>query len=180
VELLLGIHVCSHLRKFLFLLPSGEIFELKEDLNSSDEKKKKDAVKKTIQLMTTGRDASVLFTDVLNCIQTNNLELKKLVYLYVMNYAKTHPDRAILAVNTFKKVQISSLLALDVLLSVICCVLGNYIKHHMSILANYFFYTRHRTLRITTPSSALLPYEPWVASESIKLSNICASLFAAA
>ena len=31
------------------------------------------------------------------------LELKKLVYLYLMNYAKSQPDLAILAVNTFVK-----------------------------------------------------------------------------
>ena len=37
-------------------------------------------------------------------MQTENLELKKLVYLYLMNYAKTQPDMAILAVNTFVKV----------------------------------------------------------------------------
>jgi vesicle coat complex subunit len=78
---------------------------LKEDLNSSKEDKKKEAVKKVIAAMTVGKDVSALFTDVLNCMQTNNLELKKLVYLYVMNYAKTQPDRAILAVNTFKKVR---------------------------------------------------------------------------
>lgn len=54
--------------------------------------------------MTVGKDVSMLFTDVLNCMQTHNLELKKLVYLYVMNYAKSQPDRAILAVNTFQKV----------------------------------------------------------------------------
>ena len=33
----------------------------------------------------------------------DNLELKKLVYLYLINYAKTQPDQAILAVNTFVK-----------------------------------------------------------------------------
>ena len=43
-------------------------------------------------------------------MQTDNLELKKLVYLYLMNYAKSQPDLAILAVNTFSKV--SSLLSL--------------------------------------------------------------------
>jgi AP-1 complex subunit beta-1 len=32
------------------------------------------------------------------------LELKKLVYLYLMNYAKSQPDMAIMAVNTFVKV----------------------------------------------------------------------------
>ena len=37
-------------------------------------------------------------------MQTDNLELKKLVYLYLMNYAKSQPDLAILAVNTFSKV----------------------------------------------------------------------------
>jgi hypothetical protein len=31
------------------------------------------------------------------------LELKKLVYLYLMNYAKSQPDMAIMAVNTFVK-----------------------------------------------------------------------------
>jgi AP-1 complex subunit beta-1 len=36
-------------------------------------------------------------------MQTDNLELKKLVYLYLMNYAKTQPDLAIMAVNTFVK-----------------------------------------------------------------------------
>ena len=36
-------------------------------------------------------------------METNNLELKKLVYLYIINYAKTQPDLAVLAVNTFRK-----------------------------------------------------------------------------
>lgn len=53
--------------------------------------------------MTVGKDVSTLFTDVINCIQTDNLELKKLVYLYLINYAKTQPDLALLAVNTFVK-----------------------------------------------------------------------------
>jgi len=83
------------------------MWELKEELNSLKEDKKKEAVKKVIAAMTVGKDVSQVFTDVLNCMQTDNLELKKLVYLYVMNYAKTQPDRAILAVNTFQKVALS-------------------------------------------------------------------------
>ena len=55
--------------------------------------------------MTVGKDVSSLFTDVVNCMQTENLELKKLVYLYLINYAKSQPDLAILAVNTFVKVK---------------------------------------------------------------------------
>ena len=46
----------------------------------------------------------MLFPDVVNCMQTDDLELKKLVYLYLINYAKTQPDLAIMGVNTFVKV----------------------------------------------------------------------------
>ena len=44
---------------------------------------------KVIASMTVGKDVSALFPDVVNCMQTENLELKKLVYLYLMNYAKS-------------------------------------------------------------------------------------------
>lgn len=55
--------------------------------------------------MTVGKDVSSLLADVVKNGQTANLELKKLVYLYLINYAKTQPDLAILAVNTFVKVR---------------------------------------------------------------------------
>ncbi|CAC9696026.1 AP-1 complex subunit beta, putative [Plasmodium sp. DRC-Itaito] len=81
----------------------GEIHELKEELHSSHKEKKKEAIKKIIAAMTVGKDVSTLFSDVVNCMQTSNIELKKLVYLYVINYAKVQPELAILAVNTFRK-----------------------------------------------------------------------------
>ena len=73
-------------------------------MNNDKKEKKKEAVKKVIASMTVGKDVSALFPDVVNCMQTDNLELKKLVYLYLMNYAKSQPDMAIMAVNTFVKV----------------------------------------------------------------------------
>lgn len=57
-----------------------------------------------IAAMTVGKDVSTLFPDVVQCMQTPSLELKKLVYLYLINYAKSKPELAILAVNTFIKV----------------------------------------------------------------------------
>ncbi|XP_027360595.1 beta-adaptin-like protein C isoform X1 [Abrus precatorius] len=111
--------------KYFSTTKKGEIPELKEELNSQYkvrspshfrsmhmnltslfhllQDKRKDAVKKVIAAMTVGKDVSSLFTDVVNCMQTENLELKKLVYLYLINYAKSQPDLAILAVNTFVK-----------------------------------------------------------------------------
>ncbi|CUS20685.1 LAQU0S01e12288g1_1 [Lachancea quebecensis] len=79
----------------------GELFELRNGLVSQYPQTRKDAIKKTIQQMTLGKDVSSLFPDILKNIATSDVEQKKLVYLYVMNYAETHPELCILAVNTF-------------------------------------------------------------------------------
>ena len=90
-------------RRFFTSTKRGEIQELKDELHSLDKQKKKDAVKKVIASMTVGKDVSTLFPDVVQCMQTDSIELKKLVYLYVMSYAKSQPEIAVLAVNTFRK-----------------------------------------------------------------------------
>ncbi|KAJ3282457.1 hypothetical protein HK104_010878 [Borealophlyctis nickersoniae] len=89
--------------KFFSTTKKGENFELKADLNSEYKEKRKEAVKKVIANMTIGKDVSSLFADVVKNMQTEDLELKKLVYLYLINYARTQPELVILAVNTFVK-----------------------------------------------------------------------------
>jgi AP-1 complex subunit beta-1 len=89
--------------KYFSTTKKGEIREMQDELADPSREKKKDAVKKVIAAMTVGKDVSMLFTHVINCIQTADVELKKLVYLYLMNYAKSNPDLAILAINTFVK-----------------------------------------------------------------------------
>ena len=54
--------------------------------------------------MTRGKDVSILFTDVLRNMITKNMELKKLIYLYIINYAKSKPELVILAINAFRNV----------------------------------------------------------------------------
>ncbi|KAJ3025411.1 UNVERIFIED_CONTAM: AP-2 complex subunit beta [Siphonaria sp. JEL0065] len=81
----------------------GEAYELRVDLNSEYREKRKETVKKVIANMTIGKDVSGLFADVVKNMQTEDIELKKLVYLYLINYAKTQPELVILAVNTFLK-----------------------------------------------------------------------------
>ena len=80
-----------------------EISILKHELNSVKLVERKAAVKKVIAAMTIGKDVADLFTDVLKCVETEDLELKKLVYLYIINYAKAQPDLALMAINTFRK-----------------------------------------------------------------------------
>jgi len=89
--------------RFFTTQKKGEMHELRMELHATEKQVKVDAVKKVIASMTVGKDVSMLFTDVLNCAQTGNIELKKLVYLYLINYAKTQPELTLLAVNTFVK-----------------------------------------------------------------------------
>merc|ERR1719264_1707470 len=95
--------------KYFTTTKKGEIFELKSELNSDKKERKREAVKKVIASMTVGKDVSALFPDVINCMQTDNLELKKLVYLYLMNYAKAQPDLAIMAVNTMGCIRVDKI-----------------------------------------------------------------------
>ena len=82
----------------------GEVNELKEQLASNNMEEKKDALKKVIAMMTVGQDVSTLFIDIINCMQQGDIEMKKLVYLYLINYADEKPDLALLAVQSFIRV----------------------------------------------------------------------------
>lgn len=80
----------------------GELYELKLGLNGTTVKERKTALKRTVAAMTMGKDVSSLFTDVVKNT-AGDLSMKKLVYLYIINYAQAKPDLAILIVNTFIK-----------------------------------------------------------------------------
>ena len=78
-----------------------EIVQLEQELESMKVPQQKEAMKEIIAGMTIGKDVSRLLPHVVNCMRTNDLELKKLIYLYIINYAKVKPGESILAVNSF-------------------------------------------------------------------------------
>ncbi|KAI3646353.1 hypothetical protein MP228_009281 [Amoeboaphelidium protococcarum] len=85
----------------------GKVQELREELNSDkDDKKhsmKRTALKKIVANLTMGNDMGALFPDVVACMQIGDIAIKKMVYLYLINYARHKPDMVILAVNSFLK-----------------------------------------------------------------------------
>lgn len=101
IESVLRMSLEKKIRNFLQGPKKGETYELRSGLVSQYRNERKDAIQRVIQAMTVGKDVSSLFPDVLKNIATYDLEQKKLVYLYLMNYAKTQPELCILAVNTF-------------------------------------------------------------------------------
>ncbi|KAJ3140785.1 AP-1 complex subunit beta-1 [Geranomyces variabilis] len=85
----------------------GKIQDLRAEL-ATDRKdikhtKKKTAMKKIVANMTMGNDMSPLFPDVVACMNVPVLEVKKMVYLYLINYARSKPELAVMAVNTLAK-----------------------------------------------------------------------------
>jgi AP-1 complex subunit beta-1 len=60
-------------------------------------------LKKVIAQMTLGKDLSPLFQSVLKCLEYPELDIKKLVYLYIINYSRSKPDEAIMTISSFRK-----------------------------------------------------------------------------
>mmetsp|Transcript_92943 Transcript_92943/g.266419 ORF Transcript_92943/g.266419 Transcript_92943/m.266419 type:complete len:839 (+) Transcript_92943:187-2703(+) len=85
----------------------GEVHELRQLLRGAaadrDQQKKRDAIKKVIAYMTLGIDVSPLFSEMVMASATQDLVQKKMVYLYLVNYAESNSELAILAVNTLLK-----------------------------------------------------------------------------
>lgn len=57
-------------------------------LNSTNLETRRQAVRRIISGMTLGKDVSALFPLIVKNMETPNIELKKLIYLYIINYAK--------------------------------------------------------------------------------------------
>ncbi|GMM29666.1 Apl2 protein [Martiniozyma asiatica (nom. inval.)] len=88
-------------RRFFNLPQKGENYEFRSGLVSKYAEERKDTIQRVIAAMTTGKDVSGLFPLVVQNIATHDIQQKKLVYLYLINYAKSHPELVILATNTF-------------------------------------------------------------------------------
>ncbi|CEM34749.1 unnamed protein product [Vitrella brassicaformis CCMP3155] len=77
--------------------------EVKRSLNELAVDKKLEAMKRVLAAHSIGRDVSRLFPDVVKNIFTPNLELKKLVYMYLVQHADGNRDLALLSINSFQK-----------------------------------------------------------------------------
>ena len=83
----------------------GEVNELRLLLRAvsleRDQTKKRDVIKKVIAYMTLGIDVSRLYPEMVKASRTDDMVMKKMIYLYLTNYAEQNQELAILAINTF-------------------------------------------------------------------------------
>ncbi|KAJ2644395.1 hypothetical protein GGF44_000651, partial [Coemansia sp. RSA 1694] len=84
----------------------GKVHDLRAELTSEKKdprhQRKKVAMKKVVANMTMGNDMSPLFQEVIACMGIPDLEVKKMVYLFLINYARARAEIANLAVNGFE------------------------------------------------------------------------------
>jgi len=85
----------------------GEVNELKtllKNLNiERDMKRKREIIKKVIAYMTLGIDVSRLFTEMIMAIESKDIVIKKMVYLYLCNYAHKEPEMALMCINSLRR-----------------------------------------------------------------------------
>ncbi|KAL9698815.1 hypothetical protein quinque_002256 [Culex quinquefasciatus] len=72
-------------------------------LDSSKDSLKLEAMKRIIGMIAKGRDASDLFPAVVKNVVSKNIEVKKLVYVYLVRYAEEQQDLALLSISTFQR-----------------------------------------------------------------------------
>ncbi|KAK2144879.1 hypothetical protein LSH36_722g00029 [Paralvinella palmiformis] len=77
--------------------------DLKQMLDSSKDSLKLEAMKRIIGMIAKGRDASDLFPAVVKNVVSKNIEVKKLVYVYLTRYAEERQDLALLSISTFQR-----------------------------------------------------------------------------
>ncbi|XP_072038441.1 LOW QUALITY PROTEIN: AP-3 complex subunit beta-2-like [Amphiura filiformis] len=77
--------------------------DLKSMLDSNKDNLKLEAMKRIIGMVAKGKDASDLFAAVVKNVVSKNIEIKKLVYVYLVRYAEEQQDLALLSISTFQK-----------------------------------------------------------------------------
>ncbi|XP_074022960.1 AP-3 complex subunit beta-1 isoform X2 [Numenius arquata] len=77
--------------------------DLKQMLESSKDSAKLDAMKRIVGMIANGKNASELFPAVVKNVASKNIEIKKLVYVYLMRYAEEQQDLALLSISTFQR-----------------------------------------------------------------------------
>ncbi len=80
--------------------------KVKEYLNRVKESDKLKGMKSILAMMSKGKDVSDFFSDVVKNVIANSVEVKKMVYTYLVHYADANPscrELALLSINSFQK-----------------------------------------------------------------------------
>uniref|UniRef100_UPI002953E162 AP-3 complex subunit beta-2-like n=1 Tax=Panthera onca TaxID=9690 RepID=UPI002953E162 len=72
-------------------------------LDTNKDSLKLEAMKTIVAMIARGKNASDLFPAVVKNVACKNIEVKKLVYVYLVRYAEEQQDLALLSISTFQR-----------------------------------------------------------------------------
>ncbi|KAB8232999.1 AP-3 complex subunit beta [Aspergillus alliaceus] len=76
---------------------------IKKLLDSRNDREVLDGMRRVITLMYRGEPSLPFFSAVVKNVANANIEVKKLVYIYLVHHAEAEPDLALLSINTIQK-----------------------------------------------------------------------------
>ena len=89
---------------FLESTTKDELPFLRDCLDSNDASLRSKAIRRVLSLMRSGETyVSCLFSSMLRCSGTNDISLKKLIYIYLVNFSAFEHEQAIMSVNVLVK-----------------------------------------------------------------------------
>ncbi|KAI1462153.1 ARM repeat-containing protein [Annulohypoxylon moriforme] len=77
--------------------------QLKKLLDSRNDREVLDGLRRVISMMYRQQKTLPFFSSVVKNVASPNLEIKKLVYIYLIHHAEQEPDMALLSINTIQK-----------------------------------------------------------------------------
>ncbi|OLN87358.1 AP-3 complex subunit beta-2 [Colletotrichum chlorophyti] len=77
--------------------------QIKKLLDSRSEREVLDGLRRVLSMMYRGQKTLPFFSSVVKNVASPNIEIKKLVYIYLINHAEQEPDLALLSINTIQK-----------------------------------------------------------------------------
>ncbi|WVQ79085.1 hypothetical protein IAT38_001179 [Cryptococcus sp. DSM 104549] len=77
--------------------------EISKLLESRNERERLEGMKRIIAGMSKGRDMEGFFAQVVKNVVSQSIEIRKLVYIYLLRFASTNSDLLLLSINTFQK-----------------------------------------------------------------------------
>lgn len=103
-----------------FDAPEEKIKQIRTQLDSNSDREKLDGLKRLIavcslfcdceeiilkltKLISKGRNLAEFFPYVVKNVASSNLEIRKMVYIFLLRYAHAEPDLALLSINTFQR-----------------------------------------------------------------------------
>lgn len=165
--------------------------DIRRQLDSRSTKDKLDAMKRVIALISLGKDASMFFPDVVKNVVASSLDVKKLVYLYLVHYAEIKQDLALLAINSFQKdlsdpnqhiralsLRVLSSIRVKVILQVVILAINNATKDSSAYVRKAAAHAISKVCALDTASSDML-MEPLKSLISDRSPQVLGSAIAA-